>query len=152
MVEIFLSVCPVSPSLGVRVSTRAEARALFYAFANDRDEVAMAVLGPFEDLFAMVVFGGVPLAEITRDPGPLVMLARNLGAESAVISHFVDGMIVDGTAEIEAQRAVGLALEVDDIYLVDWHTLGSASGSTNIGRGIDGLTESSGRDSDNRGS
>ncbi len=149
MVEIFLPACPVSPSLGVRLNTRADARALFFAFANDCDEVVMAVLGPFEDLFAMVVFGGVALAEIHRDPGPLVTLARNLGAESVVISHFVEGMIVDGTAEIDAQRVVGLALEVDDIHLVGWHTLSSASIANNVGRGISDLLEPRGGDLEN---
>lgn len=126
MVEVYLP--PANhPSLGTKVSEHEDARALFEVFADERDEVLMAVLGPQEQLRAVVAFGDVPIERIEADPRPLVTLARSLGGLRVVVAHLVDEMVVDGREELAARRSVGGALAVDGIDLADWHTMPSTS-------------------------
>jgi hypothetical protein len=139
MVEVFLPPAPRGAQAGVRLVSPADARTLFEVFANDRDEVIMAILGPSEQLQAVVAFGDVPLERIRDDPSPLVALALGLGAQQVVIAHLADSMVIDGTAELEARRAVGVALEVDDVYLAGWHTMGAQSLQSSCAERLDGL-------------
>ncbi len=122
MVEVYLPPAREA-TLGIRVDGNEEARCLFEVFAAERDEVLMAVLGPLAELRAVVAFGDVPLGCIEADPGPLVTLARGLGGHRVMVAHLADEMVVDGSEELAARRAVGAALAVDGVDLAEWLTM-----------------------------
>ncbi len=117
MVEVFI---PPSPQPGVdpiRVFDDDDVRTLVGGFVgSDEGEVVMVAVGAERDLLAVVAFGSVELQRIADDPRPLVSIAVGSSCRSVMIGQL--GVRADDV--VDAARAIGAALAVDDIELECW--------------------------------
>jgi len=121
VVEIFIPPAPAPGCPAVRVESGDDAAALLTAFAmssgcaRQLGEVVMIALGAGRELMAVIAFGDVSLDRIVDDPRPLVTLARSSGCSSVMLAQ------VGGAGDtVQAERIIGSALEVDNIYLAEW--------------------------------
>lgn len=127
MVEVFIPPPPGPGAEALRIVDDVDARQLVGAFAHaspQPGEVFMLLLGPGRELIAVVAFGEVPLAEIVADPRPLVAIAAGGGSHGVVLGQ----VGVRPEQVVAARRTLGAALAVDDVELLSWVDLATASG------------------------